>query len=740
MTAEVELKVANAYNEDVGRGYARLDEETRNILGVDIGDIVEITGKDRGKSTAAIVWRLRGEDSGKHIIRIESLLRKNAGVSMGDRVIVRKAVVQPASRVVLAPLGDWWSQDTISGMDSFIKHHLEKRPVLKGNAIIVPGFLFSKGHAIFRVVNTTPAGIVQITSETALSITQQPLRSSEEMDLGVTYEDIGGLREEIRKVRETIELPLKHPELFDRLGIDPPKGVLLYGPPGTGKTLIAKALANEAGASFFSIQGPEIMNKFYGESEGRLREIFEQAEKSAPSVIFIDEIDSIAPKRDEVSGEVERRVVAQLLTLMDGLNPRKNVVVIAATNRVNSLDPALRRPGRFDREIEIGVPDKEGRKEILQVHTRGMPVGDDVDIDELAAVTHGFVGADLASLAREAAMRALSRYLPDLDLDRPVPSELLAEMKVIREDFMEALKMVEPSSLREVLIEVPNVSWDEVGDLEEAKKELKEAVELPMKHPEVFQRMGIRPVKGILLYGPPGAGKTLLAKAVATESEANFISIKGPEVLSKWVGESEKAIREIFRRAKQASPSIIFLDEIDSIAPPRGSYTGESGVSERLVNQLLTSIDGVEDMGDVVVMAATNRPDMVDPALLRAGRFDKLVYIPPPDEEGRKKIFQVHTKNMPLADDVDLDELARKTEGYVGADIESVCREAAMVAVRKDMEAERITMQDFLEAIERISPSVSEDTLKYYENIKQFLERTSGPKREREEALNNIYG
>jgi len=741
LAESVELKVANAYNEDVGKGFARLDEETRKRLGVTAGDIVRISNaRDPKKATAAIVWRMRREDEGKEIVRIESLLRKNIGANIGDRVIVEKVEPVPARKVVLSPIGEWWDVQNISGMENFIRHHLDRKPVVKGNGIIVPGFLFARGHAIFKVINTIPDGVVQVTHETEISLTTRPLKTMEEMRLGVTYEDIGGLKEELRKVRETIELPLRHPELFERLGIDPPKGVLLYGPPGTGKTLIARAVANEAGASFFSIQGPEIMNKFYGESEGRLREIFEQAEKSAPSVIFIDEIDSIAPKRDEVTGEVERRVVAQLLTLMDGLNPRKNVVVIAATNRVDSLDPALRRPGRFDREIEIGVPDREGRKEILQVHTRGMPLAEDVDLDELAMVTHGFVGADLAALAREAAMKTLGRFLPDIDLDRPISPEMLEKMKVTREDFFEALKNIEPSSLREVLIEIPNVHWDDIGGLEDIKRELREAVELPMKKPEVFKRMGIRPVKGILLYGPPGTGKTLLARAVATETEANFISIKGPEVLSKWVGESEKAIREIFRKAKQAAPAIVFLDEIDSIAPARGLFGGESGVTERIVNQLLTSIDGLEELKDVVVIAATNRPDIVDPALLRAGRFDKLILVPAPDRETRLEILRVHTRDMPLAEDVDLVEMAAKTEGFVGADLESLCREAALIAIRKNPDANTVHMEEFLEALKTIGPSVTEETIKYYENIKKQLESGSRHRREKDEALSSLYG
>ncbi len=533
-------------------------------------------------------------------------------------------------------------------------------------------------------------------------------------------------------MRETIELPLKHPELFDRLGIDPPKGVLLYGPPGTGKTLIAKAVANEAGANFYSIQGPEIMSKYYGESEERLRQKFEEAEKNPPAVVFIDELDSIAPKREEVTGEVERRVVAQLLTLMDGLKARGNLIVIGATNREAAVDPALRRPGRFDREIEIGVPDRSGRKEILQIHTRGMPLGEDFNLDNLSNITHGFVGADLAALAREAAMKSLRRYLPEIDLDKPIPADVLEKMKVTGEDFKGAFKEIEPSSLREVLIEIPRVTWDDVGGLEEVKRSLREIVELPLKNPEAFKRVGIKVPRGILLFGPPGTGKTLLAKAVANESEANYISIKGPEILSKWVGESEKAVREIFKKAKQASPSIVFLDEIDAIAPRRGMGS-DSHVTERLVNQLLTSIDGLEDMEGVVVLAATNRPDIVDTALMRAGRFDRLILIPAPDRDARLKILEIHTKDMPLDSSVNLEEIADKTDGFVGADLESLCREAGIVALREDMNISKVTKKHFDTALGKARPSVDEDTIKFYEMIGKELEGGIG-KREIEKV------
>jgi transitional endoplasmic reticulum ATPase len=517
-------------------------------------------------------------------------------------------------------------------------------------------------------------------------------------------------------VREMIELPLKHPEVFDRLGIEPPKGVLLHGPPGTGKTLIARAVASESGANFFDIAGPEVMSKFYGESEANLRQIFEQAEKNAPSIIFIDELDSLAPKREEVTGEVERRMVAQLSTLMDGLKARGKVIVIGATNRPNALDPAIRRPGRFDREIEIGVPDRDGRKEILQIHSRGMPLAKDVDLNRFANVTHGFVGADLEALAKEAAMSALRKILPEIKLDeKAIPPEVLEKLQVTKDDFDNGLRMVEPSAMREVLVEVPNVRLEDVGGLEEAKQELKDAVEWPLKHPDAFKRMGIEPPHGILMYGPPGSGKTLLARAVATESEANFIAIKGPELLSKWVGESEKGVRETFRKARMAAPAIVFFDEIDAIVPSRGSGFGDSHVTERVISQLLTELDGLEKLENVVVLAATNRPDLIDSAVLRPGRFDRLVLVQAPDKKARHEIFKIHTKGMPLAKDVDLNALATETEGYVGADIAALCREAAMFVLRRDIKGKEVKMADFTEVIKRIRPSVTKEIEKDYE-------------------------
>lgn len=708
------LRVAESLGEDVGHGRIRLDTNTRSELGLAPGDIVEIKGT---RSTGAIVWRARPEDEGGGIIRIDNLTRRNAGTSLGERVEVKPIRIELAANATLAPILPEQRQVRFGpGMGPLVKRGLLKRPLAKGDHILIPGIaLFGKGLP-FSVQQTVPKGIVQVTEETEITVLEEAAR--EVVVARVSYEDIGGLHEELQRVREMIELPLKHPELFERMGIEPPKGVLLHGPPGTGKTLIAKAVASESGANFYSIQGPEIMSKYYGESEKRLRDIFEQASKKPPAIVFIDELDSIAPKREEVHGEVERRVVAQLLALMDGLEARGKLIVIGATNIPDAVDPALRRPGRFDREIVIGVPDREGRKEILQIHTRGMPL-EGVDLDHLAEITHGFVGADLAAVAREAAMKALRRYLPQIDLEKPIPAEVLERMQVTLEDFNGALREVSPSVLREVFVETSNVTWDDVGGLEKVKQRLREAVEWPLKHPEAFKRVGIRPSRGILLYGPPGTGKTLLAKAVANESEANFIAIKGPEIISKWVGESEKGVRQVFKKAKQAAPCIVFLDELDSLAPRRG-LSADSRVSERVVAQLLTSMDGLERMEGVVVIGATNRPDIIDPGLLRAGRFDHLLLTPPPDEASREAILRIHTKDMPL-ENVDLKALAAKTEGYVGADIESLCREAGLLALRKNMEAETVTAKDFERGLETVKPSVDEKSVASYERLEEEL-------------------
>jgi len=728
----VTLRVARAHHQsEVGLGRARIDSQTRKQLDVDVGEIIEIVGK---KKTAAKVFRASNEDEGLGVIRIDGMIRGNAGVSIGEKVVVDKVSAQPASKVVVAPKIPHGKRVRFGqGVEGLFKKGLLNRALVKGDEIIIPNIALMGGFLPFVVVSTTPNGIVQVNEPTELSVKTEPVEVTQIERPSVTYEDIGGLEEELQRIREMIELPLKHPEVFSRLGIDPPKGVLLFGPPGTGKTLIARAVANEAGANFYAIQGPEIMSKYYGQSEERLREVFAESEKNSPSVIFIDELDSIAPRRDEVQGEVERRVVAQLLTLMDGLTARGNVIVIAATNREDAIDPALRRPGRFDREIEIGVPTVASRQEIMQIHTRGMPLDETVRMDHIANITHGFVGADLASLAREAAMKCLRRHLPEIDLGKPIPTEILEKMRVTAHDFADALREIEPSAMREVFVEIPKATWDDVGGLDEIKRELHEAVEMPLEDPGSFVRMGIRPPKGVLLFGAPGTGKTLIARALATESKANFISIKGPEIMSKWVGESEKAVRMIFKKAKQVSPSIVFLDEIDAIAPKRGGHY-DSGVTERIVNQLLTSMDGLEDMENVFVIAATNRPDIVDPALLRPGRFDKLVLMPLPDEDTRLKILQVHAKDMPL-EKVDLAALAKMLEGYVGADIENLCREAGLAALRKDKAAKKVTMEHFEEALAAVKPSTTPDTAKQYENIFRQMKTAISKKTEEDLGL-----
>ena len=710
---ELLLRVAEGERADVGSARARMSSADRDELGVQIGDLIELIGSKR---TIARVWPSRYEEKG--VIRIDKYIRRNAGVSIGDVIKVRRAPIKLAKKVVIAPT------TRIRFGEDFIRYVHERLlniPISRGDMVIIPVL----GQALEMVATQVIPGPYGVVSEnTDVVVRSEPISEARLEIPKVTYEDIGGLDKEIQKIREMVELPIRHPELFRHLGIEPPKGVLLYGPPGCGKTLLAKAVANESGAHFIAINGPEIMSKWYGESEARLREVFKEAKENAPSIIFIDEIDAIAPKRSEVTGEVEKRVVAQLLSLMDGLESRGDVIVIAATNRPEDLDPALRRPGRFDREIAIGVPDKKGRREILAIHTRNMPLADDVDLDKLAEITHGYVGADLAALAKEAAMNALRRYLPMIDLEsEKIPTEVLEKIKVTMQDFYEALKEVQPSALREVYIEIPEVHWDEIGGLEDVKQKIREAVEWPLKYPHVYERLGIRAPRGILLYGPPGTGKTLLAKAVATESEANFIAVKGPEILSKWVGESEKAIREIFRKARQAAPCIIFFDEIDSIAPMRGLSIGESGVMERIVNQLLTEMDGLQRTKDVVVIGATNRPDILDPALLRPGRFDRIIYVPPPDEKARYEIFKIHTRKMPLADDVDLKELARRTEYYTGADIEAVCIEAALNAAREDINVTHVRMKHFEEALKTVRPSLTEEIIREYEEIAERFKK-----------------
>jgi transitional endoplasmic reticulum ATPase len=660
------LKVLEAYTRDVGRGVARIDYDSMDSLTASTGDVIEIRGKRR---TVAKCLPLYPSDEGKGIIRVDGLVRNNAGVAIGDTVVVRKIKAIPAEKVIVAPL------EAIPPIDErYLADALESVPLIKGDNVMVPYF---GGRLTFQVIGVTPAGsdAVLVTQKSVFHIAEkgETLRGVPQ----VTYEDIGGLKDEIQKVREMIELPLRHPEIFEKLGIEAPKGVLLFGPPGTGKTLLAKAVASESNSHFISISGPEIMSKFYGESEARLREIFKEAREKAPSIIFIDEIDSIAPKREEVTGEVERRVVSQLLSLMDGLEGRGKVIVIAATNRPNALDPALRRPGRFDREIEIKVPDKRGRLEILQIHARNMPLDTDVDQDKIAGVTHGYVGADVEYLCKEAAMKCLRRLLPELNLeDEKVPPETLEKLVINMNDFDYATREITPSAMREVYVEPPDVKWEDIGGLDTVKRELQEAVEWPLKYPALYRELKHNIPKGILLYGPSGTGKTLLAKAVATESEANFISVKGPELMSRWVGESEKGIRDIFRKARQASPCVIFFDEIDSIAPVRGLEGVGYASTERMVSQLLTEMDGVQEIHDVVIIAATNRVDMIDPALLRPGRFDRIVFIPNPDKFTRKKILEINTKGKPIGQDVDLERIASVTEGFSGADISAIANTA----------------------------------------------------------------
>ena len=717
--SEIQLRVGDAKQRDVGRGIARLDQNAMRKLGISAGDVIEITGK---RATSAIAWPAYSEDQNQSIIRIDGFTRKNASVAINEYIVVKSATVKNATNVVLAPVDMHLNVD--EDFTNFVKNRLVERTFVEGDTTLV----MMLGHAIpFSVTKSRPHGIVRITKDTQFQILNEPAPEVKGLPR-TTYEDIGGLHEEIQRVREMVELPLRHPEIFQRLGIEPPKGVFLHGPPGCGKTLLARAVANESEANFFSINGPEIMSKFYGESEARLREIFQQAQQNSPSIIFIDELDAIAPKREEVTGEVERRVVAQLLALMDGLSGRGNVIVIGATNRPGALDPAIRRPGRFDREIEIGVPDKQARYEILQIHTRGMPLAEDVDLKKLTAITHGYTGADLAALARETAMKSLRRYLPEINLEEEnIPPAVLEKMDVRMEDFLNAYKEVTPTAMREVYIETPSVKWDEIGGLEEVKQELIEAVEWPLKNPEVFSRLGIKPPKGILLYGPPGCGKTLLARAVATESEANFITIKGPEVFSKWVGESEKAIREVFRKARTASPSVVFFDEFDALVRRRGMGLGDSGVTERVISQLLTEMDGILTLEDVVIIAATNRPDIIDPAVLRPGRFDRLIYVPEPDEKARLEIFKLYTKDMPLETDVNLDVLTKMTKGYSGADIQALCREAALNALRKSIDSKIVSFVDFKEATNMIGPTISPDMETWYKGFVKAIRQLKKP-------------
>ncbi len=740
----MKLTVKPLKQKDAGRRLAAIDRAAADNADLSGGDFIKISGD--GGAAIARVWPGYPEDDDSGVIRIDGDLRQEANVGIDDNVTVEKAEVEPAERVTVALP----QQVGIRGnVGRYLRDKLAGKPVTSGQTLRVPfGFGFMGGgrqsQALpVKIASTAPSGTVVITDSTEVQISEQPAEEIREEAAGaegspdISYEDIGGLDSELEQVREMIELPMRHPELFKRLGIEPPKGVLLHGPPGTGKTLIAKAVANEIDASFHTVSGPEIMSKYYGESEEQLREVFDEAQENAPAIVFMDELDSIAPKREETSGDVERRVVAQLLSLMDGLEERGQVVVIGATNRVDALDPALRRGGRFDREIEISVPDREGRKEILQVHSRNMPLTDDVDVDALAENTHGFVGADLENLAKESAMTALRRIRPELDLEEDeIDADVLGSIQVTESDFKEALKGIEPSALREVFVEVPDVTWKDVGGLGDTKERLREAIQWPLDYPEVFEELDMQAAKGMLMYGPPGTGKTLLAKAVANEAQSNFISIKGPELLDKYVGESEKGVREVFSKARENAPTVIFFDEIDAIATERGQSSGDSGVGERVVSQLLTELDGLESLEDVVVIATTNRPDLMDSALLRPGRLDRHVHVPVPDEPARRKILEVHTRDKPLADDVDMARLARQTDGYVGADIEALTREASMAASREFINSVtpediaesvgnvRVTMAHFEDALDEVGASVTEETREQYQEVEEQFERS----------------
>lgn len=738
----IKLQVANLRPQEAGRGFARLGPAALASLGAQEGDVLEVIGK---RHTAVVAMRAYNEDENLNIIRLDGLQRVNAGATSGDHIEVRKAEVRDATRVVLAPAqknlrlqgsGEalqrtFLHRAMVSGdvVSTSVQQRINRRDggELAGGMFDLPAYGLQEIRLV--VVATQPRGIVRMTDETVVELRPQYEEPKEARRADVTYDDIGGLGSAVDQVREMVELPLRHPELFQRLGIDPPKGVLLHGPPGTGKTLLARAVANETEAHFFHIAGPEIMGSRYGESEERLRQVFQEASQNAPSIIFIDEIDSIAPKREQVTGEVERRIVAQLLTLMDGLEPRQNIVVIGATNRRDAIDEALRRPGRFDREIVIGVPDHKGRREVLSIHTRGMPLAEDIDLDEIARTTYGFVGADLGALTREAAMDALRRILPDINLREGIPAEILEKLSVSQGDFLSAMKRIQPSALREIMIQAPDVRWEDIGGLDEAQMRLREGVELPLKSPQSFKRMGIRPAKGFLLFGPPGTGKTLLAKAVAREAEANFVATKSSDLLSKWYGESEQQVSRLFERARQVAPTVIFIDEIDSLAPARGGGLGEPAVTERVVNTLLAEMDGLEDMQGVVVMAATNRPNLLDPALLRPGRFDELVYVPVPDGSGRRKILGIHSRNMPLGGDVDLDALAEKTERFTGADLEDLCRRAGLVALRENLDASIVGSEHFAKALTEVRASVTPEVEREYQDMLRTL-RQENPQRQ----------
>jgi transitional endoplasmic reticulum ATPase len=704
----VQLKVAEAKQRDVGKGRARLDPETMEALGVSPGDVIEIIGK---RATVATAWPADPEDNSAGIIRVDGQSRKNGNVSMDDFVSVTKGDAKPARSVTLAPVGGKLVIDP--DFCEFVKNRLKGFALTEGDDVTV---VILGSPILFTAVKIIPKPIVKIDQNTKLNISNQPV--PEKKGIALSYEEIGGLKSEIRRLREIAEIPLRHPEVFQRLGIEPPSGILLYGPPGCGKTLLAKALASEVEANFLVVNGPEIMNKYYGETEGRLREIFKEGKENAPSIIFIDEIDAIAPKREEVFGDVEKRVVAQLLALMDGLSERGDVIVIGATNRPDSIDPALRRPGRFDREIEISVPNAEGRLEILQIHTRGMPLAPDVNLGHIASELHGYTGADLRALCREAALKSLRRFLPEIELEgEQISPEILEAMTVNAQDFRDARKEIVPTAMREFYVEIPSVPWSSIGGLEDIKKKLQENVIWALTKPEVFHKVGVKPPRGVLMYGPPGCGKTLLARAIATESGANFITVRGPEILSKWVGESEKAVREIFRKARTSTPCIVFFDEIDSIAGGRSMESEDSGVGERVLSQLLTEIDSISSSEEVFVIGATNRPDILDISLLRPGRLDLLVYIKAPDEQARKEVLRLITQNMPIGSDVSIDEIAKRAEGYSGADLEAICREAALSSLRRNETIPKVLQADFNNALSAVKPSISKEVEEWYSSL-----------------------